>query len=69
MTKRSMAGWNRSAAKVNERLDEASKTNETFASVMARLAVIDEAQIDGLTTSVVSLQQVLSDKISARCLW
>lgn len=53
---------------VNERLDEGfKKTNETFASVMARLAVIDEAQkkIDGLTTNVVSLQQVLSDK-SAR---
>jgi len=56
------------SGKVNERLDEGfKKTNETFASVMARLAVIDEAQkkIDGLTTNVVSLQQVLSDK-SAR---
>ncbi|HOB01013.1 MAG TPA: DNA recombination protein RmuC [Casimicrobium huifangae] len=56
------------SGKVNERLDEGfKKTNETFASVMARLAVIDEAQkkIDGLTSNVVSLQQVLSDK-SAR---
>ncbi len=56
------------SGKVNERLEEGfKKTNETFASVMARLAVIDEAQkkIDGLTTNVVSLQQVLSDK-SAR---
>ncbi|HPG62809.1 MAG TPA: DNA recombination protein RmuC [Casimicrobium sp.] len=56
------------SGKVNERLDEGfKKTNETFANVMARLAVIDEAQkkIDGLTTNVVSLQQVLSDK-SAR---
>ncbi len=37
--------------KVNERLDEGfKKTNETFISVMARLATIDEAQkkIDGL---------------------
>jgi DNA recombination protein RmuC len=56
------------SGKVNERLDEGfKKTNETFTNVMARLAVIDEAQkkIDGLTTNVVSLQQVLSDK-SAR---
>lgn len=56
------------SGKVNERLDEGfKKTNETFANVMARLAVIDEAQkkIDSLTTNVVSLQQVLSDK-SAR---
>ncbi len=50
---------------VNERLDEGfRKTNETFASVMARLATIDEAQkkIDGLTTNVVSLQTLLGDK-------
>ncbi len=50
---------------VNERLDEGfRKTNETFANVMARLATIDEAQkkIDGLTTNVVSLQQLLGDK-------
>ena len=56
------------SGKENERLDEGfKKTNETFANVMARLAVIDEAQkkIDSLTTNVVSLQQVLSDK-SAR---
>ena len=56
------------SGKVNERLDEGfKKTNETFANVMARLAVIDDAQkkIDSLTTNVVSLQQVLSDK-SAR---
>ena len=56
------------SGKVNERLDEGfKKTNETFINVMTRLAVIDEAQkkIDSLTTNVVSLQQVLSDK-SAR---
>ena len=50
---------------VNQRLDEGfRKTNETFASVMARLATIDEAQkkIDGLTTNVVSLQELLGDK-------
>ncbi len=53
--------------KVNERLDEGfKKTNETFVSVMARLATIDEAQkkIDGLTTNVVSLQELLGDKRS-----
>lgn len=50
---------------VSERLDEGfRKTNETFADVMARLAIIDEAQkkIDGLTTNVVSLQELLGDK-------
>ena len=55
------------SGKVNERLEEGfRKTNETFASVMARLATIDEAQkkIDGLTTNVVSLQQLLGDKRS-----
>jgi DNA recombination protein RmuC len=53
--------------KVNERLDEGfKKTNETFVSVMARLATIDEAQkkIDGLTTNVESLQELLGDKRS-----
>lgn len=55
------------SGKVSERLDEGFKrTNETFASVMARLATIDEAQkkIDGLTTNVVSLQELLGDKRS-----
>jgi DNA recombination protein RmuC len=55
------------SGKVNERLDEGfKKTNETFANVMARLATIDEAQkkIDGLTSNVVSLQQLLGDKRS-----
>ncbi|WP_374351332.1 DNA recombination protein RmuC [Chitinimonas sp.] len=55
------------SGKVSERLDEGfKKTNETFASVMARLATIDEAQkkIDGLTTNVISLQELLGDKRS-----
>lgn len=55
------------SGKVTERLDEGfKKTNETFANVMSRLAVIDEAQkkIDGLTTNVVSLQELLGDKRS-----
>ena len=53
--------------KVSERLEEGfKKTNETFVSVMTRLATIDEAQkkIDGLTTNVVSLQELLGDKRS-----
>nr|WP_068634666.1 DNA recombination protein RmuC [Thauera butanivorans] len=53
------------SGQVNQRLDEGfRKTNETFANVMARLATIDEAQkkIDGLTTNVVSLQELLGDK-------
>ncbi|WP_297359234.1 DNA recombination protein RmuC [Thauera sp.] len=53
------------SGQVSQRLDEGfRKTNETFASVMARLATIDEAQkkIDGLTTNVVSLQELLGDK-------
>jgi len=52
---------------VAERLDEGfKKTNETFTSVMERLATIDEAQkkIDSLTTNVVSLQELLGDKRS-----
>jgi DNA recombination protein RmuC len=53
--------------KVSERLEEGfRRTNETFVSVMERLATIDEAQrkIDGLTTNVVSLQELLGDKRS-----
>ena len=55
------------SGKVAERLDEGfKKTNETFTSVMTRLAVIDEAQkkIEGLATNVVSLQEILGDKRS-----
>ena len=53
--------------RVSERLDEGFKrTNDTFVNVMARLATIDEAQkkIDGLTTNVVGLQELLGDKRS-----
>ena len=55
------------SGKVNERLEAGfEKTNKTFADVMARLATIDEAQkkIDGLTTNMVSLQELLGDKRS-----
>jgi len=55
------------SGRVAERLDEGFKrTSETFTSVMARLAAIDEAQkkIDGLTSNVVTLQELLGDKRS-----
>lgn len=55
------------SGKVAERLDEGfKKTNDTFTSVMTRLAVIDEAQkkIEGLASNVVSLQEILGDKRS-----
>lgn len=51
--------------RVNQRLDENfEKTNKTFQNVLERLSKIDEAQkkIDGLSTEIVSLQSVLTDK-------
>ena len=51
--------------KVNERLDQNfEKTNQTFLNVMERLSKIDEAQkkIEGLSSDIVSLQSVLTDK-------
>jgi len=51
--------------KVNERLDENfEKTNKTFTNVLERLSKIDEAQkkIDTLSTDIVSLQSILTDK-------
>lgn len=51
--------------RVNERLDQNfEKTNKTFTSVLERLSKIDEAQkkIDLLSSDIVSLQSVLTDK-------
>ncbi len=51
--------------KVNERLDENfEKTNKTFSNVLERLSRIDEAQkkIDNLSTDIISLQGILTDK-------
>ncbi len=51
--------------KVNERLDDNfQKSNKTFNNILERLTKIDEAQkkIDGLSTDIVSLQSVLTDK-------
>lgn len=53
--------------KVNERLDvNFEKTNKTFQNVLERLSKIDEAQkkIDNLSSDIVSLQSVLTDKKS-----
>lgn len=53
--------------KVNERLDQNfEKTNQTFTSVIERLSKIDEAQkkIETLSTDIVSLQGILTDKKS-----
>lgn len=52
---------------VEKRLTEGfEKTNETFSDVIKRLALIDAAQkkITELSTSVVSLQEILNDKRS-----
>ncbi len=51
--------------KVNERIDQNfEKTNKTFNNVLERLSKIDEAQkkIDGLSTEIINLQSVLTDK-------
>jgi len=53
--------------KVNERLDENfNKTNKTFTNILERLSKIDEAQkkIDNLSTDIISLQSILTDKKS-----
>lgn len=53
--------------KTNERLDQNfEKTNKTFTSVIERLSKIDEAQkkIESLSTDIVSLQSILTDKKS-----
>ncbi len=53
--------------RVDERLSEGfDKTNKTFANILERLSKIDEAQkkIDSLSTNIVSLQDILTDKKS-----
>lgn len=52
---------------LNEQLDKNfAKTNNAFAEMIGRLAKIDEAQkkIESLSTNIVSLQDILSDKKS-----
>ncbi len=51
--------------RVNERIENNfEKTNKTFTNILERLSKIDEAQkkIDSLSTEIVSLQSVLTDK-------
>ena len=51
--------------KVNERIDQNfEKTNKTFNNILERLTKIDEAQkkIDRLSSEIVGLQSVLTDK-------
>ncbi len=53
--------------KVEHRIDQNfEKTNKTFNSVLERLSKIDEAQkkIDNLSTDIISLQGILTDKKS-----
>lgn len=53
--------------RVEERLNEGfEKTNKTFGNILERLSKIDEAQkkIDSLSTNIVSLQDILTDKKS-----
>ena len=53
--------------KVNERLDDNfAKTNKTLKNILESLSRIDEAQkkIDTLSTDIVSLQSILTDKKS-----
>ncbi|MFV9615379.1 MAG: DNA recombination protein RmuC [Gammaproteobacteria bacterium] len=58
---------NEISGQVEQRLDKGfEKTTETFSDVVKRLALIDEAQkrITELSSNVVSLQEVLTDKRS-----
>ena len=56
--------------KVDLRLNEGfKKTNETFTGILERISKIDEAQkkIEQLSTNIISLQDILSDKKSRGC--
>ena len=56
--------------KVELRLDKGfEKTNETFKGILERISKIDEAQkkIEQLSTNIISLQDILSDKKSRGC--
>ena len=56
--------------KVEGRLNEGfNKTNQTFEGILERISKIDEAQkkIQELSTNIISLQDILSDKKSRGC--
>lgn len=67
LTKRIEDNLNNINKRVDERLNEGfEKTNKTFTNILERLSKIDEAQkkIDSLSTNIVSLQDILTDKKS-----
>ncbi|MDW5300678.1 MAG: DNA recombination protein RmuC [Sedimentibacter sp.] len=67
LTDRVGANLDKINMRVEERLNEGfEKTNKTFANILERLSKIDEAQkkIDSLSTNIISLQDVLTDKKS-----
>lgn len=67
LTKRIDDNLNNINNRVDQRLNEGfEKTNKTFANILERLSKIDEAQkkIDSLSTNIVSLQDILTDKKS-----
>ncbi len=67
LTKRIDDNLNSINKRVDERLNEGfEKTNKTFANILERLSKIDEAQkkIDSLSTNIISLQDILTDKKS-----
>ena len=67
LTKKTDERLQQISGQVEKRLTEGfEKTTATFADILKRLALIDEAQkkITELSTNVVSLQEVLSDKRS-----
>jgi len=67
LTRRIDDNLNNINKRVDERLSEGfDKTNKTFANILERLSKIDEAQkkIDSLSTNIVSLQDILTDKKS-----
>ena len=72
---KSLAEWLNNAIKeLNEKVDLKldqgfKKTNETFQGILERISKIDEAQkkIEQLSTNIISLQDILSDKKSRGC--
>lgn len=67
LTKRIDDNLNNINKRVEDRLNEGfEKTNKTFTNILERLSKIDEAQkkIDSLSTNIISLQDILTDKKS-----
>ena len=70
-----LAEWlNKAIKELNEKVelrlnDGFKKTNETFQGILERISKIDEAQkkIEQLSTNIISLQDILSDKKSRGC--